>query len=229
VRGLHRREQVAVWALAAALVIALLTTAWLLVRYAAESRAKDEALEQVAELSERQAAKVDELARAPEADRPEIIDQLQALTQAANVTAQRGERGERGPQGIPGPPGPPGPRGFDGPPGATGATGPAGLPGAPGSPGPTGPVGRTGAVGPPGEPGAAGPAGPPGEPGPPGADGAPGPAGPKGDTGDIGPNGPMGPPGPPPASWTFQWRRSSWVCVPTEPGSLDYTCTEAAA
>lgn len=203
-----------------------------------ETHAKEQArsaLEQVATLS------ADARTSAPEQQR-EALSRIEDIAgaQAKPVQGERGEQGERGIRGEPGPPGPAGQPGMAGPPGRPptlaeiemGVTNvlaarPDLLPR-----GPAGPAGRsiTGPAGPPGpqgEPGQgpAGPAGPPGPTGPAG-ESVTGPQGEPGVAGATGPQGPPGPAGPAPSSWTFTWNRRSYTCLPTEPASTVYRCTE---
>lgn len=225
-KGLRRSERAAMWVLGGALLAVLVACAYLLVRYASEVAAKNEALAQVAELDRQRTDLLDSASAAETpAEKDQLIGQAQALTETSKTVVERGAQGERGPAGPPGPPGatvigpqgpagPPGPGGAQGPPGPAGAAGPKGDPGA----SVVGPPGLTGPAGPPGVAGPAGPAGPPG------ADGAPGPAGPQGAPGPTGETGPQGPAGPAPASWTFEWGQRSFVCTPTEPGALTYAC-----
>lgn len=232
-RGLYRRERAAMWVLSAMLLAALVACAYLLVRYGNEAAAKDQALAQVAELDQQRSELLNQAKEAEPAEKDQLIDQAQALTETSKTVVERGAQGERGPAGPPGPPGVSivGPRGADGPPGPAGAAGPQGPPGAQGPAGPSGPRGPAGdagesVAGPPGAPGAQGPAGPAGPEGPagaPGADGAPGPAGPPG------PQGPQGETGPAPASFTIEGRGPTLTCTPSQPGSLDYVCQPSAA
>ena len=128
-----------------------------------------------------------------------------AVKEAADAGAFKGEKGDTGAPGPQGEPGPAGPAGEKGDKGDTGAQGPKGEKGDKGDAftyadftseqlaalkGEKGETGATGPQGPKGDTGETGPQGPKGD------TGATGPQGLKGDKGDTGPQGPQGEQGP---------------------------------
>ena len=130
-----------------------------------------------------------------------------------------------GPEGPAGPQGPKGDRGNTGPRGPKGDRGEKGDRGATGRPGTDGEDGDDGANGSDGSNGSTGDQGPKGDTGPAGPKGDRGERGPQGPPGEPGPRGERGPEGPSPESFSFTYLGTPYVCVPTEDGSLDYTCS----
>lgn len=201
-------------------------------------------------------AKITEAQQAPPDRKDEVLGEAKALSDVGQAVVQpvRGERGESGEPGRPPtlaevemgvlnvltqyphliPPPKEGPQGRPGIDGRTPtfeemrALVAATVANMPQLRGQAGEAGRNGIDGKDGAPGAAGKDGAPGAPG----KDAPPPTQeqvtlgvanvlaanpgllPKGDT------------GPAPASFTFTFRRSTYSCAPTEPGSLDYACAE---